>query len=151
MSPPKANTSHRSVEPKCTNMQITITLLSHLMGHPQGASQSVKHIHLHGRIVMCCQFYQDCGFRVWEAPFYWAHLLTDTLTPAPLRLWKLPFALKGQLECHHLWEASPRPFAVQPFFLWGPSDSGPGEVCSKFCCYLAVTHLPSDHKSKWFS
>lgn len=69
MSPPEANTSHRSVEPKCTNMQITITPLSQPIGHSQGVSQPVKHSHTHGRIVMCCQFHQDCGVRVWEAPF----------------------------------------------------------------------------------
>ena len=45
------------------------TLLSLLFGPPQGVSQFVKHIHAQGHIVVCCRFYQECSFSVWESPF----------------------------------------------------------------------------------
>lgn len=48
---------------------LSYVLLSLLFGPSQGVSQFVKHIHAQGHIVMCCQFYQDCGFSAWEAPF----------------------------------------------------------------------------------
>ena len=79
---------------------------------------------------------------------------TFSLTASHQPLWgseNFHFPSKSQLERHQLWEASHPPFTVWPFFLWGPLDSGPVATCSKFCGCLAVTHLPSHHKSKWLS